>query len=169
MKKIILLLFIAITLSSCEKDDICADETTPQLVMEFYDVTNPTVKKNVNNLKVTGYNSDNTLMVTPLATFNGVSVIKLPLRITEDTTSYSLILNSAITTNINEDKIQFDYTRQNVYVSRACGYKTIFTLNSPNGVTRTDSNTTDGFWMQFINIQTTNIDTENEVHIKVFF
>jgi hypothetical protein len=140
--------------------------------MEFYDVTNPTVKKNVTSLKVTGYKTDNyTLLTDSLDTFSGVSKIELPLRITEDVTKYSLILNSTSTSILpNEDLLQFKYTRQNVYVSRACGYKTIFTLNnSPDGVIRTDNVIPESFWMQNINIQTTNINTENEVHIKVFF
>jgi hypothetical protein len=172
MKRILALLLITICFSSCEKDDICAEETTPRLIMEFYDVTNPTVKKNVTSLKVTGYKTDNyTLLTDSLDTFSGVSKIELPLRITEDVTKYSLILNSTSTSVLpNEDLLQFKYTRQNVYVSRACGYKTIFTLNnSPNGVIRTDNVIPESFWMQNINIQTTNIDTENEVHIKVFF
>jgi hypothetical protein len=172
MKRILALLLITICFSSCEKDDICAEETTPRLIMEFYDVTNPTVKKNVTSLKVTGYKTDNyTLLTDSLDTFSGVSKIELPLRITEDVTKYSLILNSTSTSvTPNTDILEFKYTRQNVFVSRACGYKTIFTLNSPIGVTRTDSNTIDdGFWMQNINTQTTNITTENEVHIKVFF
>ncbi len=172
MKKIVLLLLVALSLSSCEKDDICVDETTPRLVLEFYDVTNPTVKKNVTSLKVTGFTTDAVPvpLATPLAIFSGVNVIELPLRITDDVTKYSLILNSNVTNVIpNEDFLQFDYTRQKVFVSRACGYKTIFTLNSPNGVTQTDAETPDLLWMQFINIQTTNIDTENEVHIKIYF
>jgi hypothetical protein len=172
MKKIIALLLLGITFSSCEKDDICAEETTPRLILEFYDVNNPTVKKSVTSLKVTGYKTDNsTLLTDSLDTFSGVSKIELPLRITEDITKYSLILNSTSTSvTPNTDILEFKYTRQNVFVSRACGYKTIFTLNSPIGVTRTDSNTIDdGFWMQNINTQTTNITTENEVHIKVFF
>jgi Family of unknown function (DUF6452) len=170
MKKILLLLLLTISFSGCEKDDICVDETTPRLILEFYDVANPTVKKNVSGLKVTGYDSNDVLLTTPLATFSGVSVIELPLKTTDDVTKYSLILNSTSTSVIpNEDILQFNYIRQNVYVSRACGYKTIFTLNSPNGVTRTDSETPDLIWMQFINTQTTNIDTENEVHIKILF
>jgi hypothetical protein len=172
MKRILALLLITICFSSCEKDDICAEETTPRLILEFYDVTNPTVKKNVTSLKVTGYKTDNsTLLTDSLDTFSGVSKIELPLRITEDVTKYRLILNSTSTSvTPNTDILQFNYTRQNVFVSRACGYKTIFTLNSSIGVTRTDSNTIDdGFWMQNINTQTTNITTENEVHIKVFF
>jgi hypothetical protein len=171
MKKIIALLLLGITFSSCEKDDICAEETTPRLILEFYDVNNPTVKKSVTSLKVTGYKTDNsTLLTDSLDTFSGVSKIELPLRITEDITKYSLILNSTSTSvTPNTDILQFNYTRQNVYVSRACGYKTIFILNSPNGLIQTDTATPDLLWMQNINIQTTNIETENEVHIKVFF
>ena len=52
MKKIYLLFLIAITFSSCEKDDICDANTptTPRLIIDFYDATNPTALKNVINL-----------------------------------------------------------------------------------------------------------------------
>ena len=164
MKRILFLLFITITFSGCEKDDICTDNTTPRLVLEFYDISNPSILKPVVNVLVTGEGQ------TALGTYNGVSKIKLPLDITQDTTKYSLILNSTSLTGANEDLLQFNYTRQNVFVSRACGYKTIFELNAtPNGVIRTDAATPDGFWIQDINILTTNIETENEIHIKIYF
>ena len=164
MKKIVLLLLLTITFSSCEKDDICTDETTPRLVLEFYDISNPSNLKNVLNLKVTGEGQ------TELGTYNGVNKVELPLNITNDITKYSLVLNSASSTGANEDFLQFNYTRQNVFVSRACGYKTIFELNAtPNGVIKTDSTTPDSFWIQDISIVTTNIETENETHIKIYF
>ena len=121
----------------------------------------------VNDLKVKGDGAINDL---DLGNFNGVSKIYLPLKNTEDMTRYSLILNSTSTTGTdNEDFLQFDYTRQNVFVSRACGYKTIYELNSPNGVTLTDTATPDLLWIRNISVQTTNIETENEVHIKIYF
>ncbi|WP_293894351.1 DUF6452 family protein [Flavobacterium sp.] len=164
MKKILALLIITISLSSCEKDDICTDDTTPRLILEFYDISNPSVLKPVINVLVTGEGQ------TALGTFNNVSKIKLPLDITHDTTKYSLISNSTSLTDADEDVLQFNYTRQNVFVSRACGYKTIFELNaSPNGVIKTDATPADGFWIQDINILTTNIDNENETHIKIYF
>jgi len=164
MKKIVLLLLLTITFSGCEKDDICTDETTPRLVLEFYDISNPANSKTVLNLLVTGEGQ------MALGTFNGVNKVELPLDITNDITKYSLILNSASLTGANEDLLQFNYTRQNVFVSRACGYKTIFELNAtPNGVIKTDTTTPDGFWIQDINIVTTNIETENETHIKIYF
>jgi hypothetical protein len=163
MKKILALLLVAISLSSCEKDDICTDGTTPRLILEFYDVSNPGTLKNVVNLKIKGVGQTD-----DLGTFNG-SKIELPLKIgeTDFSTKYSLILNS--TASPNEDFLQFDYTHQNVFVSRACGYKTIFELNSPDGVTLTDAATPDTFWIQDVNILTTNIENENETHIKILF
>ncbi len=164
MKKILFLLFVTITLSGCEKDDICTEETTPRLILEFYDISNPANLKPVVNVLVTGEGQ------AALGTFNGVSKIELPLDITQDTTKYTLTLNSTSPTGANSDLLQFNYTRQNIFVTRACGYKTIFELNaSPNGVIKTDAATPDGFWIQDINIQTTNIETENEVHIKILF
>ena len=164
MKRILALLLITICLSGCEKDDICTDDTTPRLILEFYDISNPSILKPVVNVLVTGEGQ------TALGTFNGVSKIELPLDITNDTTKYSLILNSTSLSGANEDFLEFNYTRQNVFVSRACGYKTIFELNAtPNGVVKTDALTADGFWIQDINIQTTNIETENETHIKIYF
>lgn len=165
MKKILLLLLIALSFSSCEKDDICTDETTPRLILEFYDVSNPTNLKNVVNLKVTGVGQADYLKV-----FTGVSKVELPLKIESDMTQYSMILNSTSTTTApNEDFLQFDYNRRNVFVSRACGYKTVFELNSPNGITLTDAATPDLYWIQGYDVQTTNIETENEVHIKIYF
>ncbi|WP_412476291.1 DUF6452 family protein [Flavobacterium sp. TBRC 19031] len=164
MKRIIMLLCLVMAFSGCEKDDICVDETTPQLVLEFYDISNPTVLKNVVNLKVTGDG-----MTDALNTFNGVSTISLPLKTNEDTTKYHLLLNSNSSTASNEDVLEFNYTRENVYVSRACGYKTVFELNNANGLVLTDAITPDGLWIQDTNLQTNSIITENEVHLKIYF
>jgi Family of unknown function (DUF6452) len=164
MKKIIMLLCLVIALSGCEKDDICVDETTPQLVIEFYDISNPAVLKNVVNLEVTGDG-----MTDSLDTFNGVSTISLPLKTNEDVTRYHLLLNSTSSTASNEDILEFNYTRQNVFVSRACGYKTVFELNTSNGFNYTDATITDGLWIQDTNLQTNSIVTEDEVHLKIYF
>ena len=57
MKKIkILLLVFALGFISCERDDICAESTatTPQLIIEFYDASNPDDLKSVPRLTVYG-------------------------------------------------------------------------------------------------------------------
>jgi hypothetical protein len=164
MKKILVLLLITINLSSCEKDDICTDETTPQLVLEFYDISNPSIKKPVVNLTITAEGQPS------LGTFNGQTKILLPLNTSQDQTKYSLKLNSTSINGSNEDFLEFNYTRQDIFVSRACGFKTIFELNqTPLGLIKSEPTIEDGFWIQDINLLTSNISTENETHIKIYF
>ncbi len=166
MKKILLVLLIAVSFSACEKDDICTEETTPRLILEFYDISNPANAKNVVSLKAKGLGANEDL---DLRTFNNVSKIELPLNPTATTTKYSLILNSANSTLANEDFLEFNYTTQTVYVSRACGYKITYELNSGNGIVHTDAETPDLDWIKEINLLTSSIKTENEVHIKILF
>ena len=165
MKKYILLLFILIlTFSNCEKDDICAEGTpvTPRLIIEFYDAANPTVLKNVTNLGV----------IEPTFTegfgFTGVNKIQVPLRTTANITTLNFIQNGSDTDSANDniDAITFNYERINEYVSRACGYKTLFYLNDINPIELTaDGNN----WIQNIEVMQPNIETENEVHVKIYF
>ena len=167
MKKIPLLFIylLIITFSSCEKDDICdaSTSTTPKLIIEFYDILNPIVKKNVTNLAVKDINTSSSLV------FNGTSRIKIPLKTNLDLTKYSFILNSTDTAIDNEDFLQFNYTRQNLFVSRACGFKTNFTLNPTTPFIKTETSTPDGYWIQNVEIITSNITTENEIHVKIYF
>lgn len=169
MKKIVLIVFLlAAIFSGCEKDDICDENTgtTPRLVITFYDVTNPTLLKNVTNLAIIGSGQ-----TEPFAVYNGVSKIQVPLDITQDQTQYQFILNygNANAALINTDNMQFNYTRSNVYVSRACGYKTVFDLDGTNPYTKTDAATPDGFWMQNITVTQSHILTENETHLTITF
>ena len=167
MKKIYLLLAIAFAFSSCEKDDICDanTSTTPRLIIQFYDSVNTTELKNVSNLQVTGVG-----LATPLAVFNGVSTIELPLKTDAATTKYSLILNSNSTTGTNnEDFLEFNYTSQPIFVSRACGFKSVFALNPTNGVVQTNAAAPGESWILGMTIQTNTIETENETHIKIYF
>ena len=152
--------------SSCEKDDICdaATETTPKLIIEFYDILNPTVLKKVTNLAVKEVG-----ITSAVISFNSVSKIELPLKTNEDLTKYSFILNSTDVITANEDFLQFNYTRQNIFVSRACGYKTIFTLDPTTPYIKNETSTPDGYWIQNITVETSNITTENETHIKIYF
>lgn len=179
MKKIILLILVsALSFSSCEKDDICDANTptTPRLVIKFYDFTNPSVPKNVTNLKVIGEGMTDGIIFNPAATDDSkyktnANTISIPLRTNENTTSYSFTLNSgnANPAFVNTDNIKFDYTRQDLFVSRACGYKTIFTLDATNPYTHTDAANPDQKWIKYISVEKSNIENEKETHIKIFF
>lgn len=163
----LLLIAFAWTSSSCEKDDICDANTvtTPRLVIDFYDVTNPTVKKTVTNLAIVGEG------LTEGILFNGVSQIKVPLNPGADISQYHFILNYQNTNTelIDEDEMKFSYTRKNIYVSRACGFKTLFALNATNPVEQTDSPTAEGLWMKTITVTQPNITNENETHLSISF
>ena len=157
MKKIVsLILLVFLTFSSCEKDDICDanTSTTPRLVIQFYDFSNPTVLKNVTNLKVIGEG------MTEGIFFNGNgSTVSIPLKTTENSTTYRFIFNSDLPSS-NEEEIKFECTRENIFVSRACGFKTIFSL---------DKISSDLLWIKDIRIEKSNIVNENETHVKIYF
>ena len=173
MKKILLfVLALASTFSSCEKDDICDANTptTPRLIIEFYDNDNRENKKNITNLSLLGDGLTTTIL------FTTGTKIQVPLQLTTTSTKYSFTLN---TENPNPaliftDIIQFNYLTKTVYVSRACGYKVLFDLNSdstlPNPfVLNDDPTTTNGNWIKDITVEKFNLETENETHIKIYF
>ncbi|MDB2462856.1 DUF6452 family protein [Algibacter sp.] len=139
MKKISLLFIILIIVGnySCERDDICPDATptTPRLIIDFLDATDPDVFLNVSDLVVIGVDNDDFLEDYY---FVDTDDVILPLKTTDNTTEYILISDSTVNDNDtpdddtddfidgNQDRIIINYSREEVYVSRACGYKTIF-------------------------------------------
>ncbi len=165
MKQILLLILFTLTLSGCEKDDICDENTstTPDVVIEFYDAASPNTLKNVTNLKVVANGYTEALSGT-----SAVSKIKVPLQTNLDATTWKFIQNGLDTdaTNDNEDVLNFTYLRETVFVSRACGYKIVYDLtNSNTNLVATDADN----WIDHITIIQPNIDTEDETHIKIYF
>lgn len=162
MKKLVsLLLIFTFGLSSCEKDDICDANTptTPRLVITFFDNADPTVQRKVSNLLATGEG-----MSTGIA-FNGVSSIQLPLKVNDSITTFNLTYNSTIPADRNNDVLTIHYSSQNVYVSRACGFKTIFHVDS---IVPTDPDG-DTSWMTRVQLINPNIDSEDETHVQVYY
>ena len=164
MKKIAFIalsLLVAVSFWNCEKDDICAEGTpvTPRVIIEFFDAADPETPKNVTNLGViaSGF--------TEGFAFNGTNKIEVPLRTNVDTTDLDFVLNGADNDPANDETITltFNYERSNVFISRACGYKTIFNLTNvlPNDFT--------GTWISNFTIEQPNIINENETHIKIYF
>jgi len=158
-----IVLLIGLLSWNCEKDDICSESTstTPRLIVQFYNIDSPSTEKTVTNLLVTTNDGQT------LETFNGVSKIELPLRTLEDQTQYAFTINSGNDAFDNTDVLTFNYTRDDIFVSRACGYKTVFLLDSTTPIVQDDSN--DGRWMNNITVLQPDIQNENEVHISVLF
>lgn len=138
---IIPILLIAALLISCERDDICPDATptTPRLIIDLLDASDQDNSKNVFDLVVVGI-EDDTLLDDPLSDyiFADTDNLILPLKTTDNTTEYILIQGATENDNGtpddssddfidgNYDRIEINYSREQVFVSRACGFKTIF-------------------------------------------
>ena len=149
MKKYITLIIVSIfTISSCEKDDICVESNTPSLIIRFYDNDLQTEIKQVIGLTVWADEKDS------LYVNQALDSIVIPLDLTKDNTLYKFSTNSI------EDEINFTYTRSDIFVSRSCGYKTIFEN------LQIDSNTDN--WIKNININNSTIDNETTAHITIF-
>lgn len=173
MKKIFLsILAIAFTFSSCEKDDICDANTvtTPRLVISFYDVNNSSVAKNVTNLKIIGEGMTEGISFNGSTLING-STVSIPLKTDADSTTFSFILNfgNSNPALVNEDILKFNYARENIFVSRACGFKTNYTLDPIIPYTHSDAAVPDLKWIQYISVKNSIIDNENETHLEIFF
>jgi hypothetical protein len=179
MKKysiLILISLFAFSFWNCEKDDICAETTptTPRVVIEFYDFANPTVLKEVTNLRIEEVGTTNGVVSNsaldndnPLKYIFNSSTVNIPLKTFDDISKFNFKFNYVDElTYDNLDEIVFNYTRQEIYVSRACGYKTNFTLDTTTGAVLTLDGSN---WIQDITIEQTTIANENETHIKIYF
>ena len=149
------LLFILVTLG-CQKDDICplGTETTPLLVIEFYDSEDPTRLKAVPGLVVRAEGMEENFYGPE--TTNSIAI---PLRTDENFTSYSFTLNSG-GENENEDVVTFTYSPTPDYLNRACGYKVDY-LNL-DVATHEDENN----WIISEIILQQNVENETEAHIS---
>ncbi len=162
----LLILLVVLAIAACEKDDLCTadQEASPRMVIVFKDVANPDIIKAVTNLraKEIGKTAFAPLDFAGNTVITAADTIYLPLRNLEDVTSYNLYTDVDNITNI--DNIDFMYTRQEVYVSRACGFKVDYDNLT---FTRTSENPTD-FWIQRIEVIDNSINDSNEVHVEIF-
>lgn len=169
-------MLFAFGFSSCEKDDICDANTptTPRLVITFYDDIDPTTPAPVVNLMVQGEGEDTPIIFneTALDTLKylaNTNKISLPLKTNENTVTYKFTYNatSANPAARNVDYLTFNYTRENIYVSRACGFKMNFILDplAPYVYADPDGNN----WMLNITVKNRNIVSEDETHLDIVF
>jgi len=148
MKKHIFHIFILlVAFSSCEKDDICIEATTPMLVIRFYDINNPKTIKSVNSLTVWALNKDS------IYENKAIDSIAIPLNLNENSTVYKFQSATFI------DEISFNYNRNDIFVSRSCGYKTIFENLSIQ---------TSNIWIKDNLINNSTIENETSAHINIY-
>lgn len=148
MKKSHILIFgIILSFFSCEVDDICLEPTTPQLIIRFYDIANPTNKKAVNSLNIWIVGKDSIIKNKK------TDSIAIPLKTGANITTYKFSSSNAV------DEITYSYERNEVFVSRSCGYKIIF-----KNVTASKSTSN---WVKQLIIIKPTVENEKNAHIKI--
>ncbi|ARV05709.1 hypothetical protein BTO04_02905 [Polaribacter sp. SA4-10] len=151
MKKTILsLLFLIIVISACEKDDFCLkNPVTPSLVINFYDDTNKETLKNVRELYVWAEGKTDSIYINQ--TINSITI---PL----NSLATEIVYNFSKENVVNQFTI--NYTTEEEYVSRSCGYKVNF-----NEVTFSSDTT----WIISFTPETlTTIENQTEAHVQIF-
>jgi len=158
LKTLFVILLGILCLSACEKDDICTEDDTPQLVIRFYDALNPTEFKDVQNLIVWGV-----LPTEGKDTIANIALdsIVLPLRVDETSTSFAFSRQLTID-DINVDTLTFNYDVKEIYKSRACGY--IANFENLTATVKQD----DSVWVQTIDIDNALIENTASAHVKIF-
>ena len=126
-KKHLFLLLIVLLQISCEKDDVCpaTTQTTPRIVIEFYDIAAPDEIKAVPGLFAIGLDTNANEVPIHNELVSTRSSIALPLQNNSSQTQFKLYesynnVDSVISGN--PDTITITYEIETVYVSRACGY-----------------------------------------------
>ena len=147
MKKYLVLIALAIiAILSCEKDDICLEGTTPNLIISFYNKDTLSDKKEVTKMDVWAEGKDS------IYTEVTKDSIFLPLDLNNNITTYNIRTNDIV------DQITVKYTRNEIYVSRSCGYKFDFE----------DVETSSTFnWIDNIILIDTIINHEETAHIHI--
>jgi len=165
-RKCCLFAFLGVlTLLACEKEDICDGEVaTPNVKIAFFDRANSEILKPFYRMKcyVKPENSKDTLFLI----FSNVSEIKLPLNINKEQTIWNLQLTQ-ITNNdtlVSTEQMIFNYIPKAEYVSKACGYKTVFNQFSIS----LNNNQTNG-WITNLTPLSNNIINEQNPHAKIYY
>jgi len=156
------ILFIILTFTGCTRDDICPEDTTttPLLVIDFRDNSDRELTKAVESLLIYVNNSDSTLITAEAI---NDTIVSIPLNTEADISSFLFESNSASEDENNFDSVSFNYSREEVYFNRACGFK----VNYNNLFVDVEEETT-GNWILETEISNTTIDNENEVHLTIY-
>ncbi|GAA4327083.1 hypothetical protein GCM10023115_56930 [Pontixanthobacter gangjinensis] len=174
------LLFVCVlALTGCQRDDICpaTEDTTPLLIIRFYDIDETDEPKSPQNLgiRAEGFeeyvsirNENNRDQTIVFERFTGDS-LAIPLKTDADVTKFGFTLNNNLASQEpsalkNTDSITFSYGRNEEYINRACAFKVNYV-----GLKAINEAGEDGSWIQDIQVETTNVEDQNQAHVSIFF
>jgi hypothetical protein len=146
------------TLLKCEKDDICTSdiEGTPRLIIKFVDYENLTINKepegfsirSISNEKFIQNNSNDSLLIS--------------LDPNKEFSQYEFIINSG-SENQNIDTVQINYLREDIYINKACGFKSSFIFNSTPFLIISNGDN----WIKSYKVLKDTINNEIQAHLAI--
>lgn len=164
--------FAVYAFSSCERDDICAEDspTTPFLIIKFIDFETRFEAKKPVELVI---KPTDTTFKDSIFFATDVDSIAIPLRTDKMSTSYQFIINGDPSDDddriLNIDTLEFQYTPVEEYLSSACGFRANFrgitaTLRSDDGENNGDSD----LWIKDFSIEANDVINESTTHFSIF-
>jgi len=161
--KLVLILMAFVIQWSCERDEICLEEITPKLIIRFYNENNPNELKSVLGLtvKIEGIEGD----YTDETISDFTDSIAIPIPVTENKTNFILIIpTNDQDISINPDTLTLVYSQEDIFISRACGYKTVYN-EAAASIVQDDDN-----WMKYLDTKTDafQVIDENTAHVKIY-
>jgi hypothetical protein len=159
--------------NGCQRDDICpaATQTTPLLVVRFYDAEERDNPASPTNLSIRSTVNDS---IKTLYQRSNADSIVIPLRTDQNATTYTFTIFDRDPDEEEEDEdeeftpdtdiLTFTYGTEEIYLNRACAYKVIY-----NSLKLTIEGGEDGQWIDSYIIEEPNIEDETQAHINIFF
>ena len=166
MKKLSLIIGVLLFFG-CEPDDICSESTstTPRLVISFFDINDIENNKTVGGLYAIAVDNQGNEIPVFGESVSSRSEITRPLNGSQNQSRFKLYKAYDVIDGVvqgNPDEITVAYSTETVYVSRACGYKNIYTIQGFSIDSDSD------LWMISYEILTNNVNNENETHVKIY-
>ena len=163
IKKLSLVFLILFAINGCTRDDICAEttQTTPMLIVVFKNAAIPSEAKEAVGLTIET-TFENSQIVLDNQTTDSIAI---PLNAGADLTQYRFTINSDSIPNLpNTDMVAFNYDREDIYVNRACSFKTIY-----NNLEASVEDEGTGNWIFQIDVTALNntVEDENDTHITI--
>lgn len=163
IKNTLVLIFLLLNLA-CEKDEICLEEITPKLILRFYDQNDPDEFKSVRNIKINIEGIEGDYTDTSISTVT--DSIAVPIKVSANITRFILTLPGDDSQGIeeNRDTLSLIYLQEDIFISRSCGYKTIF---HEGEITLTEDGNN---WIKLLEQREDplEITDENKAHVKIY-
>ena len=165
-------LILILIVFSCESDDICAESTnsTPRLIITFYDTENVETRKDVENLAIYAIKDGQLILFNEI---NGITTdsINIPLRNDQSVSNFKFYKDFYLVENVASgtvDHLYIDYEISEIFISKACGFINNYNLLNFLTYDPFENPSIPANWINGYTIENNLIENENQSHVKIF-